>query len=443
MRIGSNLKRLIAEGAGNDAISHVASQITLTESEIKRPWENRVSLQTKLRNCRDVDVVDLWENLIGSVNTTARDEQGWEETKQRIYGAQQKASTGLPLSEAEVMSNAFQLLTQAKLFTTMQAVYELTPAVYTQFFGTFDSPYKEYNHQIPSDAPTADYVPEGGEYPTGQLVDRYCKTKANKFGRRIELSRETLIADKTGQVVEQAESLAASVKYREDELAALCFADSANSSLIPDANEADTGCYYPEGTRCALYRTSAGTTKATYETSINKKTGDLVSWNSIAAHIQLLRAMQNRRGQYIETVGGTITIVVPFGLEQRAGLLTAIGAGALTVISNNRAADTTESIETRAPNPIQQLGVQTVKMVMWNKLTTANTPEQSTWYTVGSMVTNQFWKHQRWATEFSRATQAQLGGDDFKRDIVLSVRGGFNAGFRAVDDKYVIQGTHS
>lgn len=441
-KIGAQLRRHIQEGVGDEALKELRDRVELSEAEVQRPWQHKDKLQKKLNNVRELDIADLFEGLFGaSVRQLCGNDQDWNALKELSYRAQNKQQLGLPLSEAEVQSQAFQLLTQAKLFTTMQAIYELTPAVYEKLFGVFDSPYKQYDHQIPSDAPTIDFVPEGKEYPTAQLVDRFCKTKALKFGARIELTRETMIADRTGQVVAQAEGLAQSAKYREDELAALAFQDTSNGTIVSDPAEADAGCYYPEGTRVALYRTAVGATKPTYETAINKVTGNtLVHWDNLAAVIKLLRGMKNpRSSQYIQTIGDTAWIVIPFALEQRAGLLTAFGNGALTVIDKNVAAGS-ESIQTRAPDPIKQLGVSTIQFLVWNKLAEHATPSSSTWYFTG-MPQKQFRKHQRWPTEFGRATQAQLGGDDFKRDIIVAVRGGFNCGFRSVDSVYCVQST--
>lgn len=442
MKLGSKLKSYILRGMGEDALVESLGYIDLTVQELKAPAANRNSLLAKLQNAREIDIMELWESFYGSIRSTCVEDADWRNTVGVISSGLEKARLGIQLTEAEVLSNAFQFLTQAKLFTTMQAVYELTPAGYEDLFETFSNVYKEFNHVIPSDSATVDFVPEGGDYPSKPLTDRYCKTKALKFGARIEMSRETLIADKTGQVVQQAEGLAESAKYREDELAAKAFQDSSNSSFVPDVNEQDAGSYFPEGTRCALYRTSAGSTKPNYELSINKKAQDLTNWDQIAFAIRLLRNMTNpRNSQIIEAVGNSITVVVPTGLEQRARMLTAFGGGALTVMNSNQSAGT-ESIETRAPDPIKQLGVQTVNVKVWNKLTTASTPSESTWYVTG--LAKKMWKkHQRWPVEFNRASAAQLGGDDFKRDIILAVRGGFNAGMRAVDDKYTIQCTHS
>ena len=443
MRLGNTIRRDIAAGHGRESLSEYARQVSLSEEEILRPWQHRDSIASKLTNAREIDIVDLFEEMYGSVRSSCVNEQGWEETRKVMEAAQAKAAVGLPLSESEVMSNAFQLLTQAKLFTTMQAVYELTPATYEGLFGVFDSPYGIYDHHIPSDAPELSYVKEGETYPEAPISDRYCKTKANKFGRRVSLSRETMITDRTGRVVEQAEGLARSAKYREDELAALAFRDAANSTLIPDVNEQDAGAYYPEGTNVALYRTSAGSTKVDYEISVNKVTGNnLLQWDNLSAALIKLRAMTNVRGQYIDVLNGKpLKIVVPFGLEQRATLLSA--PGAMAQIDKNASAGT-ESAFVRVPDYIKNLlqGQPVIQVVVWSKLPTTATASQSTWYLCGD-TTQQFRKHQRWPVEFSRANQAQLGGEDFKRDVILSVRGGFNAGFRAVDDKFVIQNTNS
>jgi hypothetical protein len=132
-------------------------------------------------------------------------------------------------------------------------------------------------------------------------------------------------------------------------------------------------------------------------------------------------------------------VVVPTGLEQTARLLTAPGATQYQPSPGCTVA--TQMV--RVPDAMRTaMGVQSVQVVYWNKLTEANTVSQSTWYLAGNSK-RQFVKHQRWATQFSRASAAQLGGDDFQRDVLMKFSAGFNAGFRAIDDKYVIQCAHS
>jgi hypothetical protein len=292
---------------------------------------------------------------------------------------------------------------------------------------------------IPSDAPELERVSEGGEYTTGKLVDRYCKTKAWKYGKRVELTRETLIADKTGHVVRQAQGLASSAKMREDQLAALAFQDQSNKSLMPHTPEdSDAGCYWPEGTNLALYRTAAGNTKPTYQAVINTVASNALNhWNNITPAIQLLKKMTNTVGQKIDVLNGApLRLIVPIDIEQRARFLVAPGTGA--EIRANLAAGTEYSI-THVPQQIESMGVpQGIQVLMWPHLD--GNGSSSTWYLAGNSPM-QFRKHQVWAPEFMRATQAQLGGDDFRRDVLLAVRAGFFSGFRAVDDKYVIKNT--
>jgi hypothetical protein len=141
--------------------------------------------------------------------------------------------------------------------------------------------------------------------------------------------------------------------------------------------------------------------------------------------------------QFIEVApGGIYTLVVPTGIMHRANLLSNMSGG-LVDISANLTAGTEFSVS-RIPDPIRNMGVNQLRVVVWKHLTTAGTPSQSVWYLAGDSK-RQFRKHQRWAAEFQRATPAQLGGDDFKRDVITKVRGGFNSGMRSVDDKFVIK----
>ena len=425
-----------------EAISEVMDRILLPENAIEKPQKHKQVLIDMLEHAKEIELASLWEALVGSTRQTCVSDSDWNETSNLLQRARHKHAYGLPLTEAETMAADFQLLTQAKLFTTMMATYQLVPAIYESIFGTFNSPYKTFDHQIPSEVPGMQFVAEADEYPEAGLTDRYAETKALKHGRRISLTRETMIADKTGQVVEQAENLAQQAKFREDDLAALAFADSSNGTYVTEPSEADAGCYFPEGTRVALFRTSAGSTKVNYETSINKVAGNnLLHWDSLQAAIELLLLMETpTTAQKIDVIqGGTLKLVVPLKLAQRASLLSA--PGALMDIARNASAGT-ESPMLRVPDWIRNMGIAGVQTIVWPKLVSAATAIQSTWY-LGGRTDLQFRKHQRWAAEFTRAGAAELGNVGFTKDIIAQVKAGFNAGFRAVDDKYCIQNTNA
>jgi len=429
-----------SKAKGQAALAEVLHNVELSPAAKARPRKFHKELEEKLENAEQLDLIELWENCYGSVHGTVYDRQSWEQTKTLVEAAQFKERLGIPLSEAEILSGAFQRLTAAKLFTTMQATYELTPAVHEQLFGTFEDPHQKYEHVVPSEAPEVEFTKEGEDYPTKPLSDKWCSTKANKFGAIIAITRETIITDKLGQVQDQARALAQSSKYREDQLAALAFRDTANSSIILDPSEQDAGCYYPENTQVALYRTSAGSTKVGYEDAVNRSSSNyLLHWDALSIALRLLEDMTNRNSQYVNVAAdGQYKIVVPTGNMHRAMLLHAGGmGGGLVDISSNKTAGTETNI-TRVPDFLKSMGVKGITIIPWKLLPTAGTASQSIWYLCGDSK-KQFRKHQVWGSEFQQATAAQLGGDDFKKDVVFKVRGGFNSGFRAVDDKYVIK----
>jgi len=413
----------------------------LSESEGKRPWRHREILEEKRGVARQISIPHLFESLLGSIHTKCRDPHVFQSEVTALFSsAADKIRLGVKLEEAEILANAFQLLTQAKLFTTMTATYTLTPAVYESLFGSFDSPYEKYDHQIPSDAPELDYVPMGSEYPTGGMTDRFCQTKAFVFGRIIELNRMTFLGDRTGIVVQQSEGISASAKYREDELAVLAWEDSSNVSLVTQQANADAGSYFPEQVQKALWRTAAVTTgtQQNYQKAINKTAANpLRQWDSIQTAFLLLKKMQNVAGQDIDVMaGGPLKVVVPQALTFRARL--AVNPLSMHQTDANVSGGA-ESFLTRTPDAIRiATGVDMIEVIEWRKLTENVTPDNSTWYLAGDS-TKQFRRHVVWPVEFLRATPAQQGHNEFKRDVVLSFRAGFNAGFRSVDDKYVVQ----
>lgn len=461
MKLGAELRSAIRAGHAREALRETLSLVALTEQEVRNPARHRRSLEEKLAVAREMDITEMWEAFHGSIRETCVDQQGWNERKAIIESAALKmklripvmeqlaedasATLGFKLEEAEVFSNAFSLLTQAKLYTTMMATYNLVDAVYQRLVGTFDSPFEVYDHQIPSEAPVLNYIAEGEQYPEAPISDKFCQTRAWKFGAIVSLTREVLITDRTGKVVETVEGLAKSAKYREDELAAKAWQDQSNATLVTDLAKADSaGSYFPERTNVPLYRTVAGVTKPGYEDAINKITSnDLAQWDNISNAMIKLRQMKNRNAQFIDVFGGgAMKVIVPFGIEQRANILTALG-GAIQI--GKGLADPAVGVESsfvRVPDGIRKMGVSSVEVITWSKLDTAGTATQSTWYLAGES-TQQFKLHRRWDVEFSRATPAQLGGEDFNRDVLLKARAGFNSGVRSVDDKYVIQNKHA
>ena len=424
------------------ALQEALDNILITKSEFMDPvGENRNRIQSKFVNAQSVRIDELFEALIGPIKTICRDSHNFQRYQELVESANLKRKLGLKLEEAEVNSLAFQLLTSAVLFTTMEARYALTPSVHELLFGTFDSDFQSYRHQIPSDAPVVKNIPEGGVYPSYGITDRWCQTRAHKFGARVDLTREALMTDQTGQVVELAMGLSESCKYSEDQLAVYCVADTSNAAVIDaSVDTADAGGYYPEGTNVPLYRTTAGTTKPAYEAVINSfaaGTNYLSYWDAIAKAIQYLRGMTNIKGQLIEAVGsGPLKLIVPYQLEQRAKMLASPTAG--MEIRANAAAGTAYSIM-HVPEYVKNMGAQSLEVIVWNKLPTNSTTfGQATWY-LGGDTKKMFRKHIRWRPQFDKADAAQMGGEDFRRDIIGSYRAGMNVGMNAVDDKYMIK----
>jgi hypothetical protein len=448
MRFGESLQRAIKAKVGASVVRELLENIQLTPQEVRNPASYRDRIQVKYDNAKEIDIVELWESLVGPVRSTCATPEAFERVqamRQRAFG---RAQLGVQLDEAEVMSNTFQMLTQAKLFTVMEARYQLVPTVFEELFGAFDSPYEKYNHVIPSDAPEVDHVSEGEDYGTAVLSDRYCETRAYKFGKIIDITRETMITDRVGQVIEQAEGLAESAKYRQDQLAARSFQDISNAGLVKQ-NEVDVGTYWPEKVNVPLYRYAVGTTKPAYESAINRvQANNLLHWDSISKAVILMNQMTNLKGQFIDVIQGQpLKLVVPIVLAERARMMAAPG-----VSTEIRAPFATDAALASAkatafnvlhiPDFLRNMGVPFLRVIPWRLLTNAGTASESTWYLAGNSQ-KQFRRHRRWDTEFRRASQAELGGADFRRDVLVSFRAGWNVGFRCVDDKYVIVNTNA
>ena len=466
-RYGATLKRHLLEGynqlregvrdeqgnpvdKGSVAMKRLLDNMRLTEQEWRNPEKYRDTIAKKYANVQDLDPIDLFENFFGSPRSVLLEESDAAAWMQMRHVAEQKKLLSLPLTEAEILSTSFDLLTKAKLYTTMVAIYTTTPAVWDRFASVFNNPFPTYDHQIPSEAPEVLVTGEAEEYKTAQISDRWAQTRAWKLGRMLEVTRETMLTDQFGKVVETCKGIAENAKYAEDDLVAKALQDQTNVGLHGmKPQDGDAGCYWPERANVALYRTTAGTTKPRYEYTINQVTGNaLKDWKSLEKPIQLMMAMKNANGQYIDTIGAKLTLLVPYGLLQRASqMLASVMAVTGPVTAGAGSAGTStgtgiEVVQMRAGNPMQHLGIGALDLVMWKKLDNDGSAPttDSTWYLVGDSQ-KQLRMHRRWGVEFSEATPAQMGGDDFRKDVIYKIRAGFNAGPRCVDDKYIVQCT--
>ena len=88
------------------------------------------------------------------------------------------------------------------------------------------------------------------------------------------------------------------------------------------------------------------------------------------------------------------------------------------------------------------MGASSLNVLVWNKLAQEGTAANSKWYLAGNTM-QALICHECWAVEFAQATPAQMGGDDFDRDVLFKTRGGCKIGFGAIDDKFVIQNKYN
>lgn len=143
---------------------------------------------------------DLFANLVPSGNEMLMD---WE----------QRSESGMPVTESAsaVTTADFALIAEQLLFTTVMDSYNLASLVGNQLVSPFESTIQE-SEIIPGVAVAADEfdtpIPEGKPYPLVGLQPSTIRLPAaEKRGRILHVTREMIIRDRTGLLLQRADSL--------------------------------------------------------------------------------------------------------------------------------------------------------------------------------------------------------------------------------------------
>ncbi|KKK56904.1 hypothetical protein LCGC14_3059840, partial [marine sediment metagenome] len=139
---------------------------------------------------------DLYENLVQGGRETVRD---WDRGEQ------------ITESAGAVTTADFALIAEQLLITTVQEAYNLAALVGNQLVSPFPSSIQE-SEVIPGIAVVADEfatpIPEGKPYPLVGLQPSTIRIPAaEKRGRILPITREMIIRDRTGLLLQRAQTL--------------------------------------------------------------------------------------------------------------------------------------------------------------------------------------------------------------------------------------------
>lgn len=316
------------------------------------------------------------------------------------------------LREDAVRVDDFRRLTAAALDTAFRDGYRAHSGVGERLVTTVKNVYETARHDQPSSLGTLKRIKEGEPYPDTSFSDRYCESKAFKFGRSVKITREAILRDQSGQLQAQARSIGHLAAARKDEIVL---------KAIEDATHGETGrkAYYPEGAQKALYRSSAGS-DADYEYAINLAASNgLATKENIAGAWKLLAKMTDKAGNPIDVMDGFPMLLVPRELEITAREI--VNAVLVELINSN--------VHTHTVNQFSGIEV----------FGSPRMSDSTSWYY--GFFPKQFVWHEVWPIEFRQASEAERGALDFDSDVIVAFRGGFYGGCNAIDDKFVIKNT--
>ncbi len=240
----------------------------------------------------------------------------------------------------------------------------------------------------------AQVVGEGEDYPRAQMAEDWIETpQTEKRGFIVDVTKEAIFFDRTGQLVQRATEVAWSMAVNKEK-------------RILDMVVGITARFNRKGRG---WVTAYGDNSGAHDWD-NQSSNALVDWESIDAADQIFNAITDpHTGEPIE-IGGK-TLLVPQALKKTAERIinateVTMGTGAVT--------DVGYGTETGGRNPVSGDGLR----VMSNQYVKTRSGSDTTWFYgdfPGAFIYVENWG--------PTAQQAPVNSDDeFKRDIVLSTK---------------------
>jgi hypothetical protein len=315
-----------------------------------------------------------------------------------------------PERVAEAMaSSSFPVITRQLLHPTVIAAYELAYGDTGQLVTEIPVARDEEKLAGFTDPQGLERVGQLMPYEESVLDEKYVLLKSFKFGRIISLSREMILFDQTGQIVERARRIGEMAGYHKAEF---IIKKACSLTTVAITNEAANQSLFWNGTARTMY--------ANDHSSFDVQTNDNLqttafSTAGIKASMLLLRKMKNQVGQFIN-VSLPIDLLIPPDLEEDAWMLA----------NSEHQYDNAEN----AKNPYKNK----FNIIISSFLTDAED------YYIGN-----FKKQTYWGTVWPIETSEQASNSEkaFENDIVSRFKVSYFGGCNTVDYKYVVKSESS
>ncbi len=194
-----------------------------------------------------------------------------------------------------VHSSVFPYITGKLISSKVLEAYNLNIAPVQMLYTEISMSRKEEDLAGFTDLDTPDEVPEGLPYTETAIGEKVVKIKAKKFGRIISLTREAIMFDQTGQLLDRASRIGEKMAYVEAKAVIQACMDAANTDL----GVAATDWWIYNGTA----RDSYANTHATVDGRVNDNiiTATLGTAGLKEAY-KYLALMQDLNGEYINVI---------------------------------------------------------------------------------------------------------------------------------------------
>lgn len=156
-----------------------------------------------------------------------------------------KPGQATDISEA-IVSSAFPKLTGELINSRLIAAYNAVPSIGDQLVTTVPSNVQVETIAGITDVETPEEVGEGQEYNSSTIAEKFVTAQNVKYGRMIDITEETIMFDKTGQILRRAQVIGQKAAQYKERL------------ILRGVQDLDTSVYRPSGTPTAFYASGHG-----------------------------------------------------------------------------------------------------------------------------------------------------------------------------------------
>ncbi len=300
-----------------------------------------------------------------------------------------------------IASTSFPVVTKQLLHPKVLDAYNLAMGDVGQL--VTEIPVARDEEKLPgfTDPESLQRVGQAMPYEESVLDEKYVLLKSFKFGRIISLTREMILFDQTGQILERARRIGGMAGYHR----AQYIVEKACSLACNATGEAANKSLFWNGTSRTMY----ADTHASWDVVANDNlTTTALSHDGLKAALILLRKQKNQQGQFISV--NPRFLLIPPDLEETARQL----------ILSDRQFDVADN----AINPFKG---------QFQIIVSSFLSDVSDWY-LGDFPRQTYWG---WVWNIETSEQTSTSEKAFENDIVSRYKVGYYGGANTVDYKFV------